>query len=113
MPTLITAVIRPHELASVTTALKRAGVVGLTVNEVTGRGRQGGHTETYRGTEYKVDLLPKVELEAVVDSGSTAAVVAVIADHAASGKVGDGKVWTRTVESIQRIRTGDVGDDAI
>lgn len=113
MPTLITAIIRPHALDGVKTALKGAGVTGITVTEVRGFGRQGGHTETYRGAEYTVDFLPKLKLEVVVPSGDVAALTTVIADAARTDKIGDGKIWTTPVESLTRIRTAETGDDAI
>ena len=113
MPTMITAVIRPYALDDVKTALREAGVVGMTVSEVRGFGRQGGHTETYRGTEYQIDFVPKVRLEAVVDDADVERVTDLIAESARSGKIGDGKIWVTHVESIVRIRTGESGTDAI
>jgi len=113
MPTLVSAVIRPHALDAVTTALKRAGVMGVTVSQVSGTGRQGGHTQVYRGSEYTVDLLPKLLLEAVVGSDEAGAVVAVIRDAAVTGSIGDGKIWTARVEHTRRIRTDEVGDLAV
>lgn len=87
---LITAIIKPFKLDEVKTALRDAGVVGMTVSEVRGFGRQGGHTETYRGTEYQIDFVPKVRLEAVVDDGDVHRVIDLIAESARSGKIGDG-----------------------
>jgi nitrogen regulatory protein P-II 1 len=113
MATLVTAVIRPHALDTVKAALTDSGVTGITITEVKGHGRQGGHTETYRGAEYTVDLLPKVKVEAIVTEAEAAAVVELIASAARSGKIGDGKIWTTTVGSVQRIRTGELGDDAL
>jgi nitrogen regulatory protein P-II 1 len=113
MATLVTAVIRPHSLDAVKEALKGAGVTGITITEVKGFGRQGGHTEVYRGAEYTVDLLPKVKVEAIVAPAAVADVVAAISGAAGSGKIGDGKIWTVPLESIMRIRTGELGDDAI
>jgi nitrogen regulatory protein P-II 1 len=110
---LVTAIIKPFKLDDVKTALKAAGVVGMTVTEVRGFGRQGGHTETYRGTEYQVDFLPKVKIEAIVDDGEAAAVVDAIAGAARSDKIGDGKVWVTTVDELVRIRTGETGPDAV
>lgn len=110
---LITAIIKPFQLDDVKSALKDAGVVGITVTEVKGFGRQGGHTETYRGTEYQIDFVPKVKLEVVVDDGATDGVVDTILASAATGKIGDGKVWVTAVEGITRIRTGEQGVDAI
>ena len=110
---LITAVIKPFKLDEVKDALKAAGVAGITVSEVRGFGRQGGHTETYRGAEYKIDFVPKVCLEVVVDDGAADAVVDTIKSAAASGKIGDGKIWVTDVDRIVRIRTGEEGADAI
>ena len=110
---LITAIIKPHKLDDVKDALKAAGATGITVTEVKGFGRQGGHTETYRGSEYKIDFIPKVKLELVVEDSSADQVVEVLKASAATGKIGDGKVWVTHVESIVRIRTGESGTDAI
>ena len=110
---LITAIIKPFKLDEVKTALRSAGVEGMTVSEVRGFGRQGGHTETYRGTEYQIDFVPKVRLEAVVDDSEVERVVELIVESARSGKIGDGKIWVTNVESIVRIRTGESGNDAI
>ena len=110
---LITAIIKPFKLDDVKTALREAGVVGMTVSEVRGFGRQGGHTETYRGTEYQIDFVPKVRLEAVVDDADVERVTDLIAESARSGKIGDGKIWVTHVESIVRIRTGEEGSEAI
>lgn len=110
---LVTAIIKPFKLDDVKGALKDAGVVGITVTEVRGFGRQGGHTETYRGTEYQVDFLPKVKLEVVVGEGDTSSVVSTIADAARTDKIGDGKIWVTSVDALTRIRTGEEGDDAV
>ena len=110
---LISAVIRPFKLDDVSTAIKATGVHGITVSEVQGAGRQGGHTEVYRGTEYTTDLLPKVKLEAVVDDGVVDAVIAAIVEAARTDKIGDGKVWVTPVEAVVRIRTGERGVDAL
>ena len=110
---LVTAIIKPFKLDDVKNALKGIGVVGMTVTEVRGFGRQGGHTETYRGTEYQIDFVPKVRLEAVVDDADVERVTDLIAESARSGKIGDGKIWVTHVESIVRIRTGESGTDAI
>jgi nitrogen regulatory protein PII len=88
-------------------------VVGMTVTEVRGFGRQGGHTETYRGTEYQVDFLPKVKVEAVVDDGDAAAVLDAITTSARTDKIGDGKVWVTDVTDLVRIRTGESGAEAV
>ena len=110
---LITAIIKPHKLDDVKDALKAAGITGITVTEVKGFGRQGGHTETYRGSEYKIDFLPKVKLELVVDESVVDTVVEAVKGAAASGKIGDGKIWVTHVEEVVRIRTGESGSDAI
>ena len=110
---LITAIIKPFKLDDVKDALKGVGVVGLTVTEVRGFGRQGGHTETYRGTEYQIDFVPKVKLEIVVDDGVVDGVVDAIVDAARTDKIGDGKVWVTAVEELVRIRTGERGPDAV
>jgi nitrogen regulatory protein P-II 1 len=110
---LVTAIVKPHMLDAVKDALKGAGVQGITVSEVKGFGRQGGHTETYRGTEYQIDFVPKVRLEVVVDDDVVDQVVDVIADAARTGKIGDGKIWLTPVGRIVRIRTGEEGADAV
>jgi nitrogen regulatory protein PII len=110
---LVTAVIKPFKLDEVKDALKAAGIAGMTVGEVRGFGRQGGHTETYRGAEYKIDFVPKIVIEAVVDADQADMVVDTIAKAAATGKIGDGKIWVTDVERIVRIRTGEEGADAI
>jgi nitrogen regulatory protein PII len=110
---LITAIVKPFKLDDVKDALKAAGVQGITVSEVRGFGRQGGHSETYRGAEYKIDFVPKVRLELVVDDGSVDAVIAAIKASANTGKIGDGKIWVSSVERLVRIRTGEEGPDAI
>ena len=110
---LITAIIKPFKLDDVKDALKQAGVTGITVSEARGFGRQGGHTETYRGTEYKIDFVPKARIEIVVDSPRVDEVIDVIRSSAATGKIGDGKIWVTEVERIVRIRTGEEGADAV
>jgi nitrogen regulatory protein P-II 1 len=110
---LITAIIKPFTLDAVKNALKSAGVVGITVSEVRGFGRQGGHTETYRGSEYQVELIPKVKLEIVVDDDVVDGVVDAIVAAGKTGSIGDGKVWVTAVEEVVRIRTGERGVDAI
>ena len=110
---LITAIIKPFKLDDVKDALKAANVTGITVTEVRGFGRQGGHAETYRGAEYKVDFIPKVRLELVVDDTVVDRVVEVIVKSAGTGKIGDGKVWITDVSRVVRIRTGEEGRDAI
>ncbi len=110
---LVTAVIKPHMLDQVKSALDAVGVQGMTVTEVKGFGRQGGHTETYRGAEYRVDFVPKVKVEIVVDEASSAAVVEAVAKGAQTGKIGDGKIWVTSVGELVRIRTGETGTDAV
>jgi nitrogen regulatory protein P-II 1 len=110
---LITAIIKPFKLDDVKTALRDNGVVGMTVTEVRGFGRQGGHTETYRGTEYQIDFVPKMRLEVLAEEGDVDRVVDLIVESARTGKIGDGKIWVTAVGSIVRIRTGESGSDAI
>ncbi len=110
---LVTAIIKPFKLDDVKDALKAAGISGITVDEVRGFGRQGGHTETYRGAEYKIDFVPKVEVNVVIDDGAVDTVVDTIKTAAATGKIGDGKIWVTDVERIVRIRTGEEGGDAV
>lgn len=110
---LVTAVIKPFKLDDVKNALKEIGVLGMTVTEVRGFGRQGGHTETYRGTEYQVDFLPKVKVETVVEDGDAAAVADAIVDAARTDKIGDGKVWITPIDDLVRIRTGETGAAAV
>jgi nitrogen regulatory protein PII len=110
---LVTAIIKPHMLDEVKDALKGKGVTGITVSEVKGFGRQGGHTETYRGTEYTIEFLPKVKVEVVVDDGDVDSVVDAIAGSAQTGKIGDGKIWVTGVGRLVRIRTLEEGVDAV
>ncbi|BAN01322.1 P-II family nitrogen regulator [Ilumatobacter coccineus] len=110
---LITAVIKPFKLDEVKDALKTHGVTGITVSEVRGFGRQGGHTETYRGAEYQIDFVPKVSLSIVIDDEQVDGVVDVIANAARSQKIGDGKIWVTNVDRVVRIRTGEEGIDAV
>ena len=110
---LITAIVKPFKIDDVKDALKAAGIQGITVSEVRGFGRQGGHTETYRGAEYKIDFVPKVRLEIVVDNSEVDRVVEAIKAAASTGKIGDGKIWVTNVDRIIRIRTGEEGSDAI
>ncbi len=109
----VTAIIKPHALDATKEALREVGAGGITVSEVRGFGRQGGHTETYRGAEYKIDFVPKVGLEVVVDDSVVDAVVEAIKAGAGTGKIGDGKIWVTDVDRIVRIRTGEEGADAI
>jgi nitrogen regulatory protein P-II 1 len=110
---LITAIVKPFKLDDVKDALKAIGVQGITVSEVRGFGRQGGHTETYRGAEYKIDFVPKVRLEIVVNDSQVDAVVDAIKSSATTGKIGDGKIWVSNINRIVRIRTGEEGSDAV
>jgi nitrogen regulatory protein PII len=110
---LVTAIIKPFKLDDVKDALRAAGVTGLTVTEVRGFGRQGGHTETYRGTEYQIDFVPKVSLKVVVDDAIVESIVDVIVGAARTEKIGDGKVWVTDVDRIVRVRTGEEGADAV
>ena len=113
MAHLVTAVIKPHTLEEVKDALRAAGVLGLSVSEIQGYGRQGGKTETFRGSEYSIDFVPKVRLEVLVESSKAPAVVDLIAESARTGKIGDGKIWTTPIDDLTRVRTGEKGDDAI
>ena len=113
MAKLITAVIKPHKLDDVKDALRSNNVVGLTITEAKGFGRQGGKTETYRGSEYVVDFLPKLRIDLVVDDADAMHLIEVIAAAARTGKIGDGKIWTTPVGDVLRIRTGERGTDAI
>ncbi len=110
---LITAILKPFKLEDVKSALQEHGINGMTVSEVSGFGRQHGHTEVYRGAEYTVDLVPKVRIEVLVDDSEADATVDVIVKAASTGSIGDGKVWTTSVEQIVRVRTGERGVDAI
>jgi nitrogen regulatory protein P-II 1 len=113
MTQLVTAIIKPHRLDAVKEALQSAGHLGMTVTEVRGFGRQGGHTETYRGAEYSIDFLPKLKLEVLIDAADAESVVAMVSDAARTGQIGDGKIWVTTVDAATRIRTGEKGADAI
>jgi nitrogen regulatory protein P-II 1 len=110
---LITSIIKPFKLDDVKTALQAFGVTGMTVSEASGFGRQRGHTEVYRGAEYTVDLVPKIRLEVLVDSKDAEAVIDVIVKAASTGSIGDGKVWSTSVDHVVRVRTGERGVDAI
>ena len=110
---LITAILKPFKLEDVKTALQAHGVTGMTVSEASGFGRQKGHTEVYRGAEYTVDLVPKVRLEILADDADAESIVDVILKAASTGSIGDGKVWTTSVELVVRVRTGERGPDAI
>ena len=110
---LITAVIKPHKWEEVRTALEGVGVTGMTVSEVSGYGRQKGHTEVYRGAEYDISLVPKVRVEILVDAPDVDPVTEAILTAASTGRIGDGKVWVSPVESVVRVRTGDRDQSAI
>ncbi|MCX4991028.1 MULTISPECIES: P-II family nitrogen regulator [unclassified Streptomyces] len=110
---LITAIVKPHRLDEVKDALQEIGVHGLTVTEASGYGRQRGHTEVYRGAEYRVDLVPKVRIEVVVEDADADAVIDAVVKAAQTGKIGDGKVWSVPVETVVRVRTGERGPDAL
>ena len=110
---VVTAIIKAHRVESVTEALKEIGVNGMTVADVQGFGRQRGHTEVYRGAEYKVDFVPKAQLEVLVDDADASDVVDVIVKSAQTGKIGDGKVWVVPVDTVVRVRTGEQGADAL
>jgi nitrogen regulatory protein P-II 1 len=113
MQHLITAIVKPHKLEDVKEALRGAGVLGMTVSEAQGFGRQGGKSETFRGSEYKVDFVPKAKVEVVVDTSELDRVMVVIADAARTEKIGDGKIWATTVDRVMRVRTSEMGSDAL
>ncbi len=110
---LITAVIKPHKLEDVRSALESFGVTGMTVTESSGYGRQKGHTEVYRGAEYDIALIPKVRLEVVIEDGEVRDLLDVIVKSAQTGRIGDGKVWVTPVETVVRVRTGESDADAV
>lgn len=110
---LINAVVKPHKWEDVRSALEAAGVSGMTVSEVSGYGRQKGHTEVYRGAEYDIAMVPKIRIEIVTEDDDVEQIVQAITEAAHTGKVGDGKIWVTPVESVVRVRTGDTGPAAI
>ena len=110
---LVTAIIKPPMLEPVKDAVREAGIQGMTVTEVRGFGRQGGHSETYRGVEYTVDLIPKIRIEVLCPTEQVETVMNVVQKAAHTGKIGDGKIWVTDVERLSRIRTGEMGDEAI
>jgi nitrogen regulatory protein P-II 1 len=110
---LVTAIVQPHRLDDVKSALEAAGVRGMTVSEASGYGRQKGHTEVYRGAEYTVDLVPKVRIEVLVSDEDVTTVTDAIVGAAQTGKIGDGKVWSVPVDDVARVRTGEHGDAAL
>jgi len=110
---LVTAIVKPHKVDDVKAALHDIGVQGMTISEVRGHGRQKGHTEVYRGAEYQVDFVPKARVEVACDAGEADRVVQAIVAAARTGKIGDGKVWITEVDQVVRIRTGELGPDAV
>jgi nitrogen regulatory protein P-II 1 len=110
---LVTAIVKPFVLEDVKGALEQIGVLGMTVSEVQGYGRQKGHTEVYRGAEYSVDFVPKVRVEVVADDTLADKVVEAVVEAARTGKIGDGKVWVTPVDAVIRVRTGERGADAV
>jgi nitrogen regulatory protein P-II 1 len=110
---LITAIIKPFKLDDVKTALRELGVLGLTVSEVQGYGRQGGKSETFRGSEYTVDFVPKVRIDVLVDDTAVDKVFDTLATAARTGKIGDGKIWATEASRVMRVRTGEMGEDAL
>ena len=113
MAHLVTAIIKPFKLEEVKDALRGAGLLGLTVSEVQGYGRQGGKSETFRGSEYTIEFVPKVKIEVLCESTDVDKVVDLIATTAKTGKIGDGKIWSYDLGTVMRIRTGEIGDSAI
>jgi nitrogen regulatory protein P-II 1 len=110
---LVTAIVKPFTLEDVKGALERVGVLGMTVSEVQGFGRQKGHTEIYRGAEYSVDFVPKIRVEVVVDEAQVDKTIDAVVEAARTGKIGDGKVWVTSVDTVIRVRTGERGVDAL
>jgi nitrogen regulatory protein P-II 1 len=110
---LVVAVLKPFKLDDVKESLKNVGIQGMTLTEAQGFGRQRGHTEVYRGAEYEVDFVPKIRIEVAVDDAQVDEVVDAIVSSAATGKIGDGKVWVVPLETIVRVRTGERGGDAL
>jgi nitrogen regulatory protein P-II 1 len=110
---LVTAVVKPHKWEDVRVALEAVGVTGMTVSEVSGYGRQKGHTEVYRGAEYDIALVPKVRIEIVADDRDADAIVGAIVNSAQTGRIGDGKVWVVPVETVLRVRTGERDESAV
>jgi nitrogen regulatory protein P-II 1 len=113
MTRLVTAIIKPFKLDDVKAALEGLGVQGMTVSEVSGFGRQKGHTEVYRGAEYRVDMVPKVRVEVLTDDHQALDIVESIVKAARTGKIGDGKVWVTSVDHMVRVRTGERDTDAL
>ena len=109
---LITAIIQPHALQDVTDSLREYGVTGLTLTEVAGYGRQGGHTEVYRGAEYTIDTIPKIKVEVLALESDESAIIELVLAASRTGRIGDGKIWTTDVGTAVRVRTGERGADA-
>ena len=110
---LVTAVVKPHKWEEVRAALESVGVTGMTVSEVSGYGRQKGHTEVYRGAEYDIALVPKIRVEIIVEDADADAVVDLICRAAQTGRIGDGKVWVSSIETVIRVRTGEKDEAAV
>ena len=110
---LVTAIIKPFKLEEVKDALRGAGILGMTVSEVQGYGRQGGKSETFRGGEYTISFVPKVKLEVLVETTDVDKVIDIISVTAKTGKIGDGKIWATEVDRVTRVRTGELGSDAL
>ena len=110
---LVVAIVKPHRIDEVKEALRELGVAGLTATDVEGFGRQRGHTEVYRGAEYQVDFVPKIKVEVLADDDQVPQIVQTIQDAARTGKIGDGKIWVLAAEQVIRIRTGEMGPDAL
>jgi nitrogen regulatory protein P-II 1 len=110
---LVTAVIKPHKLEAVKQALQGIGITGITITEVKGFGRQGGHTETYRGAEYTSDFLPKLKVEVLCDTAEADKIIDTLADAARTGKIGDGKIWATAIDRVVRVRTGERDVEAL
>jgi nitrogen regulatory protein P-II 1 len=110
---LVTAIVKPFALADVRAAFEQLDIAGMTVSEVSGYGRQGGHTEVYRGADYRVDLVPKVRIEVVAPDELVEKVIDAVVQAARTGKIGDGKVWVTPVATLVRVRTGERGADAL
>ena len=110
---LITAIIKPYKLDEVREALSEVGVTGLTITDVKGFGRQKGHTELYRGSEYVVDFLPKTKIELAVSNNTVDKVIQAVSDVANTGKIGDGKIFVSSLDQVVRIRTGELNEDAL
>lgn len=110
---LVTAILKPHRIDDVKESLESFGITGMTVSEASGFGRQRGHSEVYRGAEYVVDFVPKIRLEVVVEDIDADSVVGVIVSAARTGRIGDGKVWTTSIDDVVRVRTGEKGEEAL